>query len=294
MTTTERIRTAFESHGVTGALHAVDLRTGAEVNVDADLRLPLASVFKVALVTALFRAADRGLDLTQSVEVKCRTAGPTGLGAMHDPARLSLRDLAYLAIALSDNGAADVILDWLGLEAVNAVHEHLGMTATVARHRLRDFTASLLEDTGADDVAAATAALAADHGLLQRLRVRDPDLTNAGSARDQTRLLGALWRDEAASPRSCAAIRRLLALQVWPHRLASGFPDADTAVAGKTGTLPGIRNEVGVVEGPGARAVAIAVLTVSPSASTAMPHLDALIGASARIAWEGLPSAPRP
>lgn len=60
--------------------------------------------------------------------------------------------------------------------------------------------------------------------------------------------LGGVWHDEVAGPDSGAAIRRILELQVWPHRLASGFPYDDVQVAGKTGTLPTIRNVVGVVD----------------------------------------------
>jgi beta-lactamase class A len=289
MTAARRVQQAFERHGVRGTLHAIDLDSGAEVAVEADVSMPLASVFKVALATAVWRAADRGeLDLTETVEIGARSPGPTGLGAMLDGARLSVRDLGYLALALSDNGAADLLLDRVGFAEIEAVHQQLGMTHTHARHACRDFGATLVQDTGAADAGAAIAALEASPALLDRLRVRDPERTNGGPARDQTRLLSALWGDTAASAPSCAAIRRLMGLQVWPHRLAAGFPDAGMTVAGKTGTLPGVRNEIGVVEGPTGHTIAIAVLTLSPSPAASMPHLDALIGATARMAYDAL------
>jgi beta-lactamase class A len=287
---TQRIRAVFAAHGVRGTLHAVDVDGGDEIVVDANVPMPLASVYKVALATAVWRAADRGeLDLREPVEVGDRTRGPTGLGVMLDPARLTVRDLAYLMLALSDNGAADVLLERVGgLDAVNAVHEQLGMTRTRARHAAADFGASLVTDTGTADAAAASTALAADPALLARLSVRDPARTNGGPARDQTRLLAALWRDRAASAEACAALRRILRLQVWPHRLAAGFPDPGMTMAGKTGTAPGVRNEVGVVEGPDGRTVALAVLTMADTPAASMPHLDALIGTTARIAYDAL------
>jgi beta-lactamase class A len=289
MTAAQRIQAAFDTHGVNGALHALDLDGGAEVAVNADVAMPLASVFKVALATAVWRARDRGeLELTETVKVGRRSAGPTGLGAMLDPARLSLRDLAYLALAISDNGAADLLLDRVGLPAVNEVHEQLGMKRTKARHACRDFSTTLVEDTGATDAGGAIAALEANPTLLHSLRVRDPSKTNGGPARDQTRLLAALWRDAAAGAAGCAEIRRLMRLQVWPHRLAAGFPDAGMTIAGKTGTLPGVRHEIGVVESPSKPTVAIAVLTMSPSPAASMPHLDVLIGSTARIAYDVL------
>jgi beta-lactamase class A len=101
-----------------------------------------------------------------------------------------------------------------------------------------------------------------------------------------------IWRDEAAAPDSCAAIRRLLALQVWPHRLASGFPYDDVLVAGKTGTLPTVRNEIGVVEYPDGGRYAVAVFTRSASTALTHPRADATIGTAARLAIEYLRQPP--
>jgi beta-lactamase class A len=146
---------------------------------------------------------------------------------------------------------------------------------------------ALLVDTGAESMDAVQARLLAEPRRLAGLSVRDPARTNAGTARDMTTLLRALWEDRAA-PESCAAVRRLMRLQVWPHRLASGFPDEGWGVAGKTGTLPGIRNEIGVVELPDGMRVAVAVFTCADSPASALPQADRLIGTAARIAVDAL------
>ena len=58
--------------------------------------------------------------------------------------------------------------------------------------------------------------------------------------------------------------------QVWPHRLGSAFGDGYRRGA-KTGTLPAIRNESGVVECPDGRRFAVLVshadetLTLQPA-----------------------------
>jgi beta-lactamase class A len=77
-------------------------------------------------------------------------------------------------------------------------------------------------------------------------------------------------------------------LQVWPHRLASGFPFDDVRVAGKTGTLPTVRNEIGVVEYPDGGRYAVAVCTRSASTAFTLPAADAVIGTAARLAVEHL------
>jgi beta-lactamase class A len=80
-----------------------------------------------------------------------------------------------------------------------------------------------------------------------------------------------------------------MALQVWPHRLTSGFPDGVT-LAAKTGTLPGIRNEAGVVIYPDGKRYAVGVFTRADSYADRRPEVDRSIGAAAFAAVEALRS----
>ncbi|WP_433252463.1 serine hydrolase [Streptosporangium sp. CA-135522] len=274
----------FRAAGVTGFLHAVDLDTGAEVAHSADEPVVLASVFKVALLVELFRQADAGrLDVTERITVMAdhHTPGPTGVSAMADDVTMSLRDLAYLMIAVSDNTAADALVRRVGLPAVNAMLAAAGLNGTWIEHDCRGLFASIVEDAGQPEVPT-------DPALISRLRALDPALTSRSTPRDMTRLLGMIWCDEAASAESCASMRRLLGLQVWPHRLAAGFPYDDVAVSGKTGTLPTVRNEVGVVEYPDGGRYAVAVFTRSYGTAQNQPRADAVIGTAARAAVERL------
>lgn len=281
-----RIRAAFADAGVTGRLHALDIDTGAQLDEGADQPVCTASVHKLCLLVALHREAAAGrLDLTERVDCPpdARTKGPTGLAAMLDSARLSLRDLAYLMIAVSDNAAADLLLGRVGLDTVNAATDRLGLTRTRAVHTFGEMLATLKEDAGPGGAGALT-----DPHVIARLRALDPARTNRSTPREMTRLLAAVWRDEAGTAEHCAAMRRLLALQVWPHRLASGFPFDDVHVAGKTGTLPTVRNEVGVVEYPDGGRYAVAVFTRTANPAAALPAADAVIGTAARLAVDGL------
>jgi beta-lactamase class A len=84
-------------------------------------------------------------------------------------------------------------------------------------------------------------------------------------------------------------MRTILGHQVWPHRLASGFPETDFSTSGKTGTLLGWRNEAGVVqkESTGER-VAVACFTRNYAFPVKNFKADAAIGASARVAVDRL------
>ncbi|MBZ6171528.1 MULTISPECIES: serine hydrolase [Streptomyces] len=284
--TAARLDAAFADAGVTGWLHAVDIDSGAQTGTGADQPVCTASVHKVCVLVTLHELAAAGdLDLTEQVECPPagRTPGPTGLAAMLDPVRLSLRDAAFLMMSVSDNTAADLLLRRVGRDAVNRTTARLGLTRTRMAYGFGEMLATMREDAGP-----AGARALADPHVIARLRALDPARTNRGTPRDMTRLLGALWRDETCPPEYGAAMRRIMGLQVWPHRLASGFPFDDVHVAGKTGTLPTLRNEVGVVEYPDGGRYAVAVFTRTANPAATLPAADAVIGTAARIAVDAL------
>ncbi|WP_433223140.1 serine hydrolase [Microtetraspora malaysiensis] len=288
----KQLEQIFRTAGVTGWLHAVDIDTGREVGLGADEPVVLASVFKVPLLVAFYRQAERGLiDPAERVTVspEGRPGGGTGVSAMLDEVTASLRDLAYLTISVSDNASADTLLARVGLGEVNATLADLGLPRTWVEHSCADLFTAMREDAGAADMAELSQ-MTTDPAVLSRLRVLDPARASRSTCRDMTRLLGMIWRDEAAGPASCAAVRRLMGLQVWPHRLASGFPYDDVAVSGKTGTLPTVRNEVGVIEYPDGGRYAIAVFTRSIGTAQNQPRADAAIGTAARVAVDHLRS----
>jgi beta-lactamase class A len=181
-------------------------------------------------------------------------------------------------ITISDNAAADVVFDAVGVAAVQEEMRALGLPGIAIRETLRDLSAAMGE--GPERLA--------DAGERARRRLLDPARGNSATPRDLTALLRAMWRDEAASPEACASMRRMMGFQVWPHRLASGFPFEDVRVSGKTGSLPTMRHEIGVVEYPDGGRYAIAVLTQTASPAAAQPQADAAIGAVARLAVERL------
>jgi beta-lactamase class A len=290
MSNVTRIEAAFRGAGVTGFLHALDVDSGREVGVRADEPVVLASVFKVPLLLTFFRHAAAGrLDPTQQVTLRpeARTDGPTGVSTLLDEVRMSLRDLACMMITVSDNSAADAVYAAVGLDSVDATVAELGLRATRVVGSGRDLHDTLLADAGVDDLGELWARLA-EPGVLGSLRALDPLRTSRSTPREMARLMAMIWRDEAAPPAECAQMRRLFALQVWPHRLSSGFPYDDVRVSGKTGTLPTIRNEIGVVEYPDGGRYAVAVFTRSLSPAAVLPQADAVIGTAARLAVEAL------
>jgi beta-lactamase class A len=298
MTELEReIRRTFADAGVHGRLHATPIGGPIggplrEVGVDPDEPVVMASVYKLPLLVAFCRRVDAGdLDPREQVTVAPagRTAGPTGLSVMRDPVTMSWRDLACSMIAVSDNAAADVLLRRVGLEHVNETLSDLGLESTRVMGGTSDVFRSLEADTATADTAAAFRTLTSNDAA-PTVRAYDAVLASATTPREMTRLLAAVWSDRAASPRQCRFARELLGAQAWQHRLRSGFPPVGVRVAGKTGTLAAVRNEVGVVQFAGERPVAVAVFTRAARAEEVLPRADAVIGQAARLAVTDLRS----
>jgi beta-lactamase class A len=284
----------FADAGVRGWLHAVALGGSAsrEVGLGPDEPVVMASVYKLPLLVAFCREVDAGtIDPRERVTIVPteRTVGPTGLSILRDDVTMSWRDVALSMVAVSDNAAADVLLERVGLDQLYQAMADLGLTRTRVRSGTAEVHRTLVADTASADTAAAFEALAS-HDVAPEVRAYDPVYGSATTAREMTMLLDAIWSDRAASAEQCRFAREVLGAQIWPHRLRSGFPYAGVRVAGKTGSLGAIRNEVGVVQFDGERPVAVAVFTHAARADAMLPRADAAIGLAARVAVTDLRS----
>jgi beta-lactamase class A len=278
----------FSDADADGFLHARAIDGDGEVGLNADELVVTASVFKVPVLVETARQVASGeRSWTDRIRVtpEQRVLGPTGLSAMVDDVELSMRDLAYLMMSVSDNTATDVIMAMTGLDRINATLRDLGLEQTTLIGDCREILGSLKEDVGVGHDEARLAEL--DPDRLRAWRSLDPNRTSRTTPSEMTALLGKIWRDEAAPPEACEQIRRIMALQVWPHRLTSGFPSG-VSLAAKTGTLPGIRNEAGVVTYPDGSRYAVAVFTRAHTFVDRQPAVDASIGKAAYAAVESL------
>lgn len=132
-----------------------------------------------------------------------------------------------------------------------------------------------------DREVAETLADAGCSGWVHATTIGSPQIEYSFDA-DAPVVLASVWTDRAASPEMCAFVRDTMRRQVFTARLASGFPFRRVTVAGKTGTLVAIRNEIGVVEFPGELPVAVAVFTLSARSEQSLPQVDRAIGEAAR------------
>ncbi|MFI0895170.1 serine hydrolase [Streptomyces sp. NPDC020983] len=293
-TVEEHVTRVLAGAGATVRLHAVDVHGGREIAVAADEQVVLASVAKILMVLEFARQAGAGqVDPQERVVLTAADRlGGWGVAGCADDVTMSLRDLAYLAMSVSDNTAADALLRRVGLDTVRLLAAELGLRRTRVLGGPREHLESMFEDAGARDAAE----FAELYPGLEPHRVRgfaalDPARTTSATARDVTTLLRLIWQDRAGPAAACAWVRELMSRQAFRHRLASGFPD-DVRVAAKTGTLPGHHIEAGVVHYPDGGRYAVAVFAETAGLAPVQTAVDRAIGRAARIAVEGLRGAP--
>ncbi|HWE47133.1 MAG TPA: serine hydrolase [Caulobacteraceae bacterium] len=129
---------AAAHHGRVG-LYAENLKTGEVAVLNPDEDAPTASVIKL---TALYEAMveiragkarfDDPLTLTKDNQV----TGSGILGQFDTPHALTFKDALTLMVVVSDNTATNLVIDHLGLAAINARTRSLGLTHTVFYKKL--------------------------------------------------------------------------------------------------------------------------------------------------------------
>ena len=130
---------------------ALDGRVGAVVlapdgsealALDADGVYFSASVIKLPLVMTLYLDAAAGrLSLEDRIAVGERVSGSGVLRDLHDIDTMSVRDLAFLTLGVSDNTATNRLIELVGAERVNEMLEEWGCRSTRLQRAMFDMEA---------------------------------------------------------------------------------------------------------------------------------------------------------
>lgn len=261
----ERIQALTANFKGTVGVAAHDFDTGAEVLFNPDVVVPTASTMKSVLLYELYRQVDAGqIDPSMRITLEERHRVP-GSGVLQDldaGVAPTVKDIATLMITVSDNTATDMIYDLIGREAVAETLKRLGMNNThlpldtwellAGLHNLDPNDPTLTYDRLKQVMASELAPW--DCNALRET----PD-NDISTPRDMLRLQEAIFRGEGLSPESRDAIIDILKRQkltmIIPEQLPFGVKAAH-----KTGTLRGVRNDVGLVFA-GERTYAVALMS---------------------------------
>lgn len=195
----------------------VDLTNGDRFERLADREFPTASTIKLAILYELFVQADAkrvDLDRPFPLPASARVGGDGVLKELSAPS-LPLRDYATLMALVSDNTATNALIDVLGMPAVDARMDALGLKTVRLRRRMMD-TAAARE--GKENVA---------------------------SPRELAALLDTIRQGTGLTPASREAALDILTREK-STALTRGLPEG-TRVASKPGSLDGVRADTGIV-----------------------------------------------
>jgi beta-lactamase class A len=196
-----------------------DLNTGEQSFLREDEVFAQASSIKIAVLAELYLQAQQGkLKLTDlyTVQSSDLVADSDIMGGLTPGVtRVTLRDLATMMVAVSDNSATNVLIDRIGMENVNAMLDAIGLAHTRLRRKMMDLEA-------------------AKQGR-----------ENISTPREMMMLLGSIYRGKLLNQESTADFFKVLSTNKdsWIPR---DLP-ADVKIANKPGALEGVRNDSGIV-----------------------------------------------
>jgi beta-lactamase class A len=238
------------------ALYATDLATGKTVAIDANQPVPTASVIKLGILyTALeqIRAGRAHLDDLLMLNHEDQVPGSGVLLFFDTPQTLTLKDALTLMIAVSDNTAANLVIDDLGLDTIDdeltrPPPRGLGLKNTwLYKKVFRPATGPVPADQAKFGLGKTTAREMAS--IMERFVTCNlgPSPTNR-AATSPNPISTAIPSDKEL----CAAAIHMLKVQsdrdMIPRYLEKlDTSEGDSAVADKIGTLDHARNDVGAV-----------------------------------------------
>jgi beta-lactamase class A len=203
----------------------VDLTDSRAILKNADRVFPTASSIKIAILLELYHQEQQAREGAQGkarlndvydfdpkvlVDFSAIMVGLTpGL------TKVTNHDIAQFMIAVSDNTAANVLINRLGMENVNSNLKNLGLTKTMLRRKMMDFESAKRGNE------------------------------NVSTPQEMARLLEAIYKGKALNKELTAEfIKQLSTLKESeiPHDLPEGIQ-----VANKPGSLKGVRTDSGIV-----------------------------------------------
>ena len=222
-----------------------DGETTIQWSYNADHYFHAASTMKLAVLLGVFRQVDRGeLSLDAPVHVRnrftsivnqepfmldlSRDADPNVYG--HLGKTLSVRELAYWMITLSSNLATNLLVEVIGVQAIQFALDELDVDGIKVLRGVEDS------------------------------RAFDAGLNNEVTANGLLKLLRLIAEGRAYSQAACDEMLKILLDQQYRSGIPAGLPKA-ARVAHKTGNISTVHHDAGIVFLEGRKPYVLVILT---------------------------------
>ncbi|HLR15116.1 MAG TPA: serine hydrolase [Bacillota bacterium] len=193
-----------------------------EMRAFADTKKSAASIIKVPIAMACLRQVEKGkIDLDEMIPITKPVAGTGVLNYMYHAQEISLKDAITLSIIVSDNIAANMVIDAVGMDAINAFFKDVGARNTFVRRFFMD------------------------HASLEK------GIDNETTAADMNLFLNVLdAKSDVLGTESKQLLREIMANQQFKDKLPSYqnmFAEA-VKIGNKTGTLNQVEHDIAYFE----------------------------------------------
>jgi len=246
---------------------AVDLATGEEVMVLGDQLFPMASTSKIAVAATFLEMVEQGkYSLTSEFPLMMPVASAR-FSSAKAPVRpgqyMPAIDLIEIMITRSSNPATDALLAAVGgPQAVNDWMRRKG----IAPFSINRDIATLVRDDGEFDPA------------------RHIDTRDAATPRAMVKLLAGLHRGEYLSDKSRQVLLSAMSRTVTGKRRIPAHIPLEARVSHKTGSLNNTSSDIGLIECPDGRVIAVAIYVTGQGGKLAR---EQRIAAIARALYDG-------
>jgi beta-lactamase class A len=246
---------------------AVDLATGEQVMVLGDQLFPLASTSKIAIAATYLEMVEQGRYTLTSEFPLMLPVRSAKFSSAKAPVRagqyMPAIDLIEIMITRSSNPATDALLAAVGgPQAVNNWMARKG----IAPFSINRDIATLVRDDG-------------EYNPATHIDSRD-----AATPRAMARLLAGLYRGEYLSEQSRQVILGAMSRTVTGKRRIPAAMPLEARVSHKTGSLNNTSSDIGIIECPDGRVIAVAIYVTGQGTKLAR---EERIAAIARALYDG-------
>ena len=197
-----------------------DLKSDKICCINEEEVVPSASIIKLFIMAKTFQLVSLGeLNLSDRISINKEDRVPYSvIYVLDDKNTYTTQDLITLMIIQSDNTATNQLISMLGIENINEFIRELGFKNTILKRKMMDFDARKL------------------------------GLDNYTTARDVAKLLELIGKGKLISKAYCDIMINIMKMQLDNSMMSLNL-DEKLIVAHKTGNLPNIKHDVGIVYG---------------------------------------------
>ena len=206
-----------------------NFKTRDALYINADDRCPTASTIKIPImVEVYYQVKEKKIKLTDPMiyRHKNHVGGSGIIQYLSDGLKISVQDAMYMMIVLSDNTTTNMLIDLLGVKNINCRMESLGL------YNIKVFRKA--------------------YGKKPEV---EPELCKKfgfgmATPREMNQLLEMIYRGRVPDKPSCKQMIEIMKNQFYEAQLRRWVHGKNVWVANKTGSVNGVRNDVGIIHTP--------------------------------------------